>query len=387
VVAGIKKRAGCARSALSELPPHKRGSRRLPSRAGVNTPRRRTITQNTCKNTPKTAPTLPQTHTNPHNRNAHNQLNTTRTSQHHNTPPFFGTSALHILRPHHPLFIPPLNSKGARRCAPTPHAPQHIPKTPSHPTPTASPTHTTCPPAPRTIPTPHQRPIHPRTPRHAPLPAVKTPTRLLPQPKTALHPTKPHLHLPTLPQLQHQHLQRHRQLPPTLPIGYRVYPTGSLSRRPHACTGTIRHPVRSAHIGCGVHCPVAIHTRTPPPRCVVLWQVAPAQVLARAHAADRVRQLQLAQRLGITPPVAHAQQPLLGAPCRVEPRAHPLQAGNPALDFGTARGGVGIAGRWGRRWAASRRAHSERWGRLQASLPSRSVGLGAVRARTGRGRG
>jgi hypothetical protein len=70
----------------------------------------------------------------------------------------------------------------------------------------------------------YQRPVHPRTPRHAPLPAVKTPTRLLPQPKTALHPTKPHLHLPTLPHLQQQHRQRHRQLPPILAVRNRVHP-------------------------------------------------------------------------------------------------------------------------------------------------------------------
>jgi hypothetical protein len=104
----------------------------------------------------------------------------------------------------------------------TPHAPQHIPKSPPRTPPTPAPTRTPCPPTPRTKPTPHQRPIHPRTPRHAPLPTVTTPTRLLPQPKTALHPTKPHL--PTLPPLQHQHLQRHRQLPPARAVRHRVNP-------------------------------------------------------------------------------------------------------------------------------------------------------------------
>ena len=104
----------------------------------------------------------------------------------------------------------------------TPHAPQHIPKSPPRTTPTPAPTRTACPPAPRTIPTPHHRPIHPRAPRHAPLPTLKTPTRLLPQPKPALQPPKPHL--PTLPQLQQQQLQRHRQLPAPLARRNRVYP-------------------------------------------------------------------------------------------------------------------------------------------------------------------
>jgi hypothetical protein len=73
-------------------------------------------------------------------------------------------------------------------------------------------------------------------------------------------------------------------------------------------------------------------------------QGAPARVLARAHQADRVRHIQRAQRLGVAPPAADAQQPLLRASCRVEPRTHPLQAGNPARYFGATRGGVGVAG-------------------------------------------
>jgi hypothetical protein len=73
-------------------------------------------------------------------------------------------------------------------------------------------------------------------------------------------------------------------------------------------------------------------------------QGAPARVLARAHQADRVRHIQRAQRLGVAPPAADAQQPSLRASCRVEPRTHPLQAGNPARYFGATRGGVGVAG-------------------------------------------
>ena len=54
--------------------------------------------------------------------------------------------------------------------------------------------------------------------------------------------------------------------------------------------------------------------------------------------------IQRAQRLGIAPPVAHTQQPLLGEFCGVEPRAHALNACHPAFYFGAVRGGVGVAG-------------------------------------------
>jgi hypothetical protein len=50
------------------------------------------------------------------------------------------------------------------------------------------------------------------------------------------------------------------------------------------------------------------------PERVVLGQVAPARVLARAHAAHDTGQLQLPQRFGVAAPVANAQQPLLRTP-------------------------------------------------------------------------
>jgi hypothetical protein len=222
----------------------------------------------------------------------------------------------------------------------TPHAPQHIPKSPPRTTPTPAPTRTACPPAPRTIPTPHHRPIHPRAPRHAPLLAVQPPARLLPQPKPALQPPKPHL--PTLPQLQQQQLQRHRQLPAPLARRNRVYPKrhrrarlaslGALVMPPRTIiTKNIRSPhppTRTRNLHQQAHrtpphhkrhpspAPallplifgrphgVALHPPTPPPRRRVLRQGAPTRVLARAHAADRVRQLQRAQRFGVAPPVA-----------------------------------------------------------------------------------
>jgi hypothetical protein len=120
--------------------------------------------------------------------------------------------------------------------------------------------------------------------------------------------------------------------------------TDNRNARPRTVSATCCHSVRSRH--CCLRRPhwVAIHARTPPTRSGFRGQVAPARVLARAHTTDNLRQVQLAQRLGIAPSVAHTQQPLLGAPCRVEPRAYVLQAGDPALDFGTARGGVGVAG-------------------------------------------
>jgi hypothetical protein len=193
----------------------------------------------------------------------------------------------------------------------------------------------------------YQRPVHPRTPRHTPLPAVKTPTRLLPQPKPALHPTKPHLHLPTLPHLQQQLLQRHRQLPPVRAVRNRVHPKRHRRARlaplgalgmpthdnhekhplapPHPTTRTFNlHPQvhftpphhkrrpspARALLPLVLWCPhlVALHPPTPPPRRRPLRQGAPARVLARAHTADRVRQLQLAQRFGVASPVAHTQQ-------------------------------------------------------------------------------
>jgi len=72
----------------------------------VNTPRRRHIHPKHPQQHPKKPPTPPHTHTNPHNRNAHNQRNTTSTSQHHPTPPFFGTSSPSTPPPHNLRDLP-----------------------------------------------------------------------------------------------------------------------------------------------------------------------------------------------------------------------------------------------------------------------------------------
>jgi hypothetical protein len=88
------------------------------------------------------------------------------------------------------------------------------------------------------------------------------------------------------------------------------------------------------------------------PERVVLGQVAPARVLARAHAAHDTGQLQLPQRFGVAAPVANAQQPLLRTPCCVEPRAYLLDGCHPARDFGATGGGVGVACLVGKRGQA-----------------------------------
>jgi hypothetical protein len=304
---------------------------------------------------------------------------------------------------------------------PTPRTPQHIPKTPPR-TRTTPPTHTTCPP-PRPIPTPHQHPIQPRAPRHAPLPTIQPPTRLLTQPKPTLHPPKPHLQLPPLPQLQQQLLQRHRQPPSALVITHRVYPKRHRLARLALLRALVMPPhhkhkkhslapaqptTRTQHLHRQAHrtpphrhrhllparalapfllrCPhlVAVDPPTPPTRSGLSGQLAPARVFARAHTTNRMRQVQLPQRFGVAPPVAHAQQQLLGAPCGVEPPPHALQGDAPALYLGALRGGVGVACLWGE-GREPIDGHTAGVGVvIKPALPSRSVVPCAVRAQRGR---
>jgi hypothetical protein len=275
----------------------------------------------------------------------------------------------------------------------------------------------------------YQRPVHPRTPRHTPLPAVKTPTRLLPQPKTALHPTKPHLHLPTLPQLQQQHLQRHRQLPPVRAVRNRVHPKrhrlarlaplGALGMPthdnhekhprapPHPTTRTFNpHPQVQLHAPAPQAAPVAS------PRAVATCLV--VSTLGRSTPADAPdpKAPPAAGRTSASPcACAHSR------PCAahsslpnalVSPRPSPTHSsscsGRPAAlshartrcrlaiqpcYFGAARGGVGVAGVLGEKvgsqsmgtqrasgWLSSQPAITKRWALRSPRANGALAGLG-----------
>jgi hypothetical protein len=325
---------------------------------------------------PKTPPKHHQ-HRHKHTPTLTTETHTTNATPHlqPNTTPHRQFSALHPHTPHHPRTRHLFTNTSHRTLHNTSRTVHRA--RPRHPPP-----RTTRPLAPRTIPAPHQRPIHPRTPRHAPLPAVKTPARLLPQPKPALHPTKPHLHLPTLPHLQQQHLQRHRQLPPVRAVRNRVHPKrhqragfaplGALGMPTH--DNHEKHPLAPSHpttrtfnLHPQVHltpphhkrhplpprallplvfgCPhlVALHPPTPPPR---------RRPCGKSHQREslRVRTQQTVFGNSSVPNalVSPRPSPTHSSSCSGRPAAlsHARTRCRLAIQpcyFGAARGGVGIA--------------------------------------------
>ena len=158
-----------------------------------------------------------------HNRNAHNQLNTTSTPQHHPTPRFFNASSPHPPRPQNPPFISPPNtshrtrhntSRKVHRARPR-HPPQRAP--PVHP--------------------PHpQYPLHSNAPyTHALHATLRSPPS---NPQHGFSPSpNPLFNHASHPTRQHE--------PSTF--------TNTRTSRPRTPSGTRRQPVRCCHLSCGVH--------------------------------------------------------------------------------------------------------------------------------------
>jgi hypothetical protein len=271
------------------------------------------------KNKPQKPPHHPKTHPNPHNRNTHNQLNTPSTNQHHPPPPSFNASAPHTPQPPNPPFIPSPNN---------PHRTRHNPSRKLQPTrsrrpPQRAPPAQPHPQNPLPINTPYP---HPRHAPHRPTPSTASRPTQTPSASNETPPPTPNAATPSTttaplaPCLAAATLGRSPRADAPDPIGCRW------AGRSRASLGVC---ARSRPCEASPACPTLRYRPARRPR--------PAAAVAR-HALPR----------GAT-------------------RAHAAGWQSSPLF------------RHGARWDW----HSGRWGRRAASLPSRSVGLCAVRERTG----